>query len=115
MNDDRDEHRQQGPGSQQLSRGELMHTDDAPHTSDMLTMLKAGEDVDIAFVIAGIFNVYIEGQKRLRKSEHLLPDDIQRMFRMCRLALPDRDLENKIASIIRGNTAPRGGTRDRQS
>ena len=93
--------------------GEIVHQDDLNHTQEMLPMLKTGEDADIAFIIAGIFNVYIEGQKRFRKTEHLLPDDIQRMFRMCRLALPDRDLENKIASIVlwppslpRGRTLP---------
>jgi hypothetical protein len=89
-----------------------MHQDDVAHTSDMLTMLKGGEDADVAFVIAGVFNVYIEGQKRLRNSQHLLPDDVQRMFRMCRLALPDRDLENKIASMVRGTPVR---PRDRQS
>ena len=71
-----------------------------PTISSIISTPAESDDLDSCFIIAGAFNLYLESLKRRANRTHLGPDDIQRVFTICRILLTAADLEQGIAKFI---------------
>lgn len=68
-----------------------------PSLLDILKTLNSGAEDDVAYVIAGAFNLYAESRRRLFNQVLLTPNDIKAVLSVVDLMLTDRSQENNFA------------------
>ena len=76
---------------------EATDVDERPSVSEVLRTLSEGEDMDTAFIIAGVINLQIDALKRLQIRMLLGPVDVQNMFRICRVMLTPPEYKSQFA------------------
>lgn len=67
---------------------------------DVFKIIAESEDMDTAFIIAGVVNLYFAMMRRKVARTDIGPDDVQKIFSICRTLLTATDLEQDIGKYV---------------